>query len=164
MEIVIPPSSEEIEFQTDLRVLFKAFKGRQKEFNWLMTDLDISSITLEESELPSELKYWSNRDIWLSGDRLSEITDHNWIQYINGYFLAFARDLSYEDVMRENSSQVNNAKIRQSKRIHPLSIIDIEAHDSSYTFIITEDEDIISKIFSFFKQAYRCSDPYMLDI
>jgi len=31
-------------YHTDLRLVFRAFGGRQREFNWLITDLKSSSI------------------------------------------------------------------------------------------------------------------------
>jgi hypothetical protein len=70
---------------TDLRLVFEAFGGRQCEFNWLLTDVELN-------RYPPRLRYHPDFGLdtrWLSGTELSEIVEESDIQFIWGVLSGF---------------------------------------------------------------------------
>jgi len=71
---------------TDLRLVFEALGGRGREFNWLLTDIELNyyppGLTLERDVGRSKAK-------WLEGAELTDIVDANDVQFIWGVLSGF---------------------------------------------------------------------------
>lgn len=62
---------------TDLRVVFEALGGRQREFNWLLSDLVLGCCPAAFAHLNEE-----SAANWLSGEALTDIVEANRIQFV----------------------------------------------------------------------------------
>lgn len=83
MNLIIKDSSQ-MPLHTDIKLIFDALEGRQREFNWLIT----------EHETYSDI--FNEKIILLSGDELTDIVTHNKIQFIWGILSAFDKSIDID--------------------------------------------------------------------
>jgi hypothetical protein len=137
-----------MEFYTDLRLVFQAFGGRQREFNWLITDLECNTY-------PPGL-HWDNRPLWFSGQALTALVSSFNVQFIWGVLSGFPPHISldiqqlsvepYADGNRELWSP--NTTIQ-----HPYATIELVCWDSSATLLRCHDDDLTQEFRAFFPEA-----------
>lgn len=138
---------------TNFSWVFRALGERQREFNWLLTDLECIGF-------PPDLSYdeirSKNNKLWFSGDRLTEIVDTNSIQFIWGVLSGFRPDvkidlehLSIYPVAEGNSKLWQpNVKIQ-----HPLAEVEIICWDSAATILLSQDKDLTARFRNYFPDA-----------
>ncbi len=74
-------------YHTDLRLVFRAFGGRQREFNWLITDLKLNPYPPGLPYLPDVPRARERR--WLSGAELTDIVEAHDVQFDWGVLSGF---------------------------------------------------------------------------
>ena len=138
-------------FYTDLRTVFKAFGGRQIEFNWLLTNIECN---FHPDELQSALQ--SNHRAWLSGETLTRLVEQHDIQFIWGVLSGFTSDV----ILDPNHLEVvpyadgNRAFWASGVKIqHPLAVVELVCWDSSATLLLSRDADLTTRFRTFFPQA-----------
>ena len=127
---------------TDIKLIFDALDGRQREFNWL--------ITYPESYCyPSAEDLFKDTITLLSGDELTDIVTNNDIQFVWGILSAFDKsidiDINNLSVIPTFEGEWNyggeNVQVQ-----HPLATAEIVCVDSSYTLFVSKDEDLSNRI------------------
>jgi hypothetical protein len=138
---------------TDLRLVFEAFGGRQREFNWLLTDLELNCYPPGLTDRPVVR---SSDTRWLSGTELTEIVKEYEIQFIwgalSGFRLGVATDVAtlgtYPYADGNRALWEPNVSIQ-----HPLAEVEIVCWDSTATLLLSHDDDLTYRFRRFFPEA-----------
>ena len=139
-------------YHTDLRRVFVALDGRQREFNWLLTDLELD-------HYPPGLPYLADphQPRWMSGNALSAIIEAHDVQFIWGCSLASAPESpsTWRDSIRIRSPM---AMGRCGGRVVCRSSIRgrtwrSSAWDSGATILLSRDDDLSQRFRRYFPEA-----------
>lgn len=140
-------------FLTDLRLVFEAFGGRQREFNWLITDLELN-------HYPPGLPYGSDdRSLdarWLSGAELSQIVEENDIQFIWGVLSGFRVGVAIDVATLSTYPYADGNRALWEPTVsiqHPLAEVEIVCWDSTATLLLSRDDDLTERFRRFFPEA-----------
>lgn len=141
-------NSTRMGFHTDIHLIFQAFQGRQNEFNWLITNLEC---------YPEEaFQSLENEPLWLSGKQLTEITGKQRIQFVWAVLSGFNSDIKID---------LNNLEVQPLAEGHPSlwtahptiqhpnATVEIVCVDSSFTFLLSKDNDLSQRFRIFFPEA-----------
>lgn len=148
MNLIIKDSSQ-MPRHTDIKLIFDALEGRQREFNWLITEHECY-------RWPSGEDVFNERIVFLSGDELTDIVTHNNIQFVWGILSAFDKST---DIDTNNLSVIptfdgewkyGGEDVRTQ---HPLAVAEIVCVDSSYTIFLSRDEDLSNRFLKHFSDA-----------
>ena len=127
-------------FYTYLSHVFQGMQNAQKQYNWLITGCECYP------EDDAFQRLFDQEYCWLSGEELSDIIAKEDFQWIWGCLCGFSKDISIEDVLKYPlpSSQNYDGYYQNPVSVqHPLSSIEIIPTDSSWTLIISKDQNII---------------------
>jgi hypothetical protein len=142
-------------FYTDLQSVFRAFGGREVEFDWLITDLDCDVF-------PPELQPMNSAWV-LSGHTLHEVvmrqqppTQFNWGVF-SGIRGGAKIDLAHLEVTPYADG---NAGLWSGKPMIqcPGASVEIVCWDSRRTLLLTGDEDLTRGFRAYFPEARNLED------
>ncbi len=146
-------SSSRMPFHTNLRLVFEAFDGREREFNWLLTDLELNFY-------PPGLEYSGIDDResgrWRSGSELSDIVKAHEIQFIWGVLSGFPPGVTINPAALDvyPFADGNGSLWAPGARIqHPLADVEIVCWDGGATLLLSRDDDLTRRFRSFFLEA-----------
>jgi len=134
---------------TDIKLIFDALEGRQKEFNWLITEHETYC-------WPSGEDIFDEGIVLLSGDELTDIVTHNKIQFVWGILSAFDKsvdiDINNLDVVPtfDGEWKYGGEDVQPQ---HSLAIAEIVCVDSSYTIFLSKDEDLSNRLLMHYTDA-----------
>ncbi|MBN9648080.1 MULTISPECIES: DUF2691 family protein [Terrisporobacter] len=137
---------------TTLDEVFKGIENIQKQYNWLITDIECYP------EKQSNIELFSKEYCWLSGDELSEIIRGDNFQWIWGVFSGFSKSISKDDVLQFKLPYADGNKELWKDKLsiqHPLAEIEIIAWDSSKTLIISKNDNIINSFINYFYFSFE---------
>jgi len=138
---------------TDLRLVFEAFGGRQREFDWLLTDLELNRYPPGLAYRPESR---SSDARWLSGTELSEIVNTQDIQFIWGVLSGFPPGIAVDAVKRDTYPYADGNRALWAPNVsiqHPLAEVEIVCWDSSATLLLSRDDDLTGRFRRFFPEA-----------
>lgn len=141
--------SEQMPYHTDVRLIFDALEGRQKEFNWLITGHECVSWTSIIEALDEEV-------VFLSGEKFTDIVNENGIQFIWGILSAFDKSV---DIDVKNLAVLPNFDGKWKygggdvQTQHPLAVAEIVCVDSSYTIFLSKDDDLSRRFMKHYSDA-----------
>lgn len=135
---------------TDLKVLFEVLGGRERDFDWLLTELECNQLPLE---------FLPDREAWfVRGEVLSE-----WIrgqqhpaQFIWGVLTGFDRGTVVDvDDLRVVPCADGNSELWSGRpRIqYPDARVEIVCWDSGATILVTEVADLTARFRAGFAEA-----------
>ncbi len=138
---------------TDLQAVFHAFGGRQKEFNWLLTDIVAYSVPILSS-----LGETSQSSLWLTGTELTQLLTEaeRSIQFIWGVLSGFRPevDIKNQPISVYPFADGNPALWQPGVQIqHPLAEVEIVCWDSGYTLLLSRDQDLTARFRAYFPEA-----------
>ncbi len=143
MNLILKDSSQ-VPWHTDIKLIFDALEGRQREFNWLITGHETYPDIFNEGV------------ILISGDELTDIVTNNKIQFVWGILSAFDKsidaDISNLSVIPtfDEEWKYGGENVRTQ---HPLAIAEIVCVDSSYTIFLSKDEDLSNRFLRHYPDA-----------
>jgi len=135
---------------TDLRVVFEVLGGREREFDWLVTDVECN-------RLPRE--FLPERAAWFfDGETLSDFVRRRSdpVQFIWAVLTGFERGTSIDiaDPSAVPYADGNPDFWRGELRIqYPGAKVELVCWDSSSTLLITEDADLNARFRRGFREA-----------
>jgi hypothetical protein len=138
---------------TDLRLLFQAVGGRQRKFNWLITDLAYSRFgDLDKGSPP----FRHSGPHWVTGTDLTQIVEENDLQFewavLSGFSTRVVLDLDRLDV--EPYADGNPGFwVAQPHIQHPLAEVEIVCWDASAALLLSRDPTIGESFRRFFPEA-----------
>lgn len=142
-------SEKEEKYYTHMLKLINAIGGRDLNYNWLITDIEAyPQDNGELDKLITESKY-----LFLSTDEMINILEKNDFQWIWAVFSLIPKKYSKEEILKfEMPFAENNNDIYEDDPIiqHPLAEIEIDAVDSTFVQIISND----NRIMELFKKVY----------
>ncbi|MDC2864199.1 hypothetical protein [Bacillus sp. BP-3] len=139
---------------THLAPIFDAFQGREKEFNWLITDLEFA--TLQEEKLIRDYPTMSHQITWIAGKDLSALVNKYDPQFIFGVLSAFDKSINIDvnNLLIEPYADGNEELWVSNPKIqHPQATLEIVCWDSTLILLLSKDVDIDKKFKSYFKDA-----------
>jgi hypothetical protein len=148
MNLIIKDSSQ-MPIHTNIKLIFDALEGRQREFNWLITEHECYC-------WPSDKDIFNQGTVFLSGEELTNIVTQNNIQFVWGILSAFDKSTDID---------INNLSViptfdgewkyggENIQTQHPLAIAEIICVDSSYTIFLSKDEDLSNKFLRHYSDA-----------
>jgi hypothetical protein len=143
-----------MQYFTDMRVVFDSLNGKQIDYNWLITNIDLN-------QYPDE-SWFDAPYIWIAGKELSELIYNNNIQFIWALFSGFKKDVSFEEISLSTMPSVNiysdSDYWEGNYTQHPLAEIEIASWDSSYMTLISKDAELAIDFKSYFKEAESFQD------
>ena len=141
-------------YHTNMGKIFEAIENEQIKYNWLITNCEVYPIDRDIQKL------FSKEYIWISGEKLTEIIAKENFQIIWGVFSGFSKDINLEEVLQYELPFVdgNDGYWKDNLNIqHPLAEIEIAAIDSSFTILLSKNEDIAEKFISNFPMVQDLS-------
>jgi hypothetical protein len=139
-----------------MKVVFDSLKGKQLDYNWLITDAELNYYPDES---------WFNAPyIWMSGEELNELVYSHKIQFIWAVFSGFKKDISFNEVSMSTLPTVDiypDSDYWEGEYIqHPLAEVEIACWDSSYATFISNDEELAKNFKSHFEEAESLKEYY----
>ena len=139
---------------TDMQRVFQALGGRQREFNWLLTDC------ICYPQNPQTAALLQSDWCWLSGEELTELVEGENFQWIWAVLSGFDKSASFSDVLKYELPQAEDYNGFWSLPLrmqHSLAKVEIAAIDSSMTMIFSEDEELVRR----FREGFPESEDMM---
>ena len=133
--------SEGEEFFTYMSYVFNAIRGIQKEYNWLITNLEAYPKT------PKFIEYVNSDYVWLSGNELTEMVEIEDFQWIWAVLSGFPTSVTKEQVLQYDLPNADEHEGFYQNPItiqHPLAVVEIAPIDSSFVIIISRDDKIVN--------------------
>jgi hypothetical protein len=146
-------ASSRMAYPTDLRVVFEALGGRQREFNWLLTDLELNCYPPGLTYRP-DVRASGTR--WLSGTELSEIVEEHEIQFIWGVLSRFRLGVAIDVTTLGTYPYADGNRALWEPNVsiqHPLAEVEIVCWDSTATLLLCRDDDLTQRFRRFFPEA-----------
>ncbi|AGE76832.1 TPA: hypothetical protein ACR3Z0_000421 [Bacillus thuringiensis] len=141
---------------TVLASVFDSFQGREKEFNWLITDME--NVAHQEEKLIRDYPKMSHPIVWIAGEDLSNLVKKYNPQFIWGVLSAFDKSINIDinNLLVEPYANGNEGLWVPSPNIqHPQAKLEIVCWDSYVTLFFSKDEDIDDKFQDYFKSAKK---------
>lgn len=135
---------------TLMRRIFNAINQVQRNYNWLITDVNAYPND------PIFEKLVNEEYMWMTGDELTKMVEKEDFQWIWAVFSGFSPDINKEAIFEYKlpNVQENYDVWKNQPRIqHPLANIEILACDSSYVTIVSKHDSIVNDFMNFFKYS-----------
>ena len=143
----------EMAYFTDLRLVFRAIGDRQREFNWLVTDLECNWLEVRDGRAEP---LSGSGPYWLTGRELSRIIAEYEMQFIWAALSGFPPGV---EVDLDRLSVVPYADgnrgfwVHRPRIQHPLAEIEIVCWDSTSTLLLCRDRIIGKSFRRYFPEA-----------
>lgn len=144
----------EMRYFTDLRLMFRAIGDRQRDFNWLVTDLDCNWLDAQDGVPPPPLR--DSCPLWLTGEELTRLVAGYEMQFVWAVLSGFPPGVSLELRRLEviPYADCNPGFWVDDPRIqHPLAEIEIVCFDSSIVLLLSRDRSIGESFRRYFPEA-----------
>ena len=133
---------------TQMGKVFEAINNKQKEYNWLITDICDGA-----PEKIWELCSNEENFCWLTGEELSKIVEEQDVPWGWAVLSGFDKNISSSEVLLYPQPYADGYKgfWRNPLSIqHPLANLEIVAWDSSSILCFSRNEDIVKDFLNFF--------------
>lgn len=143
-------NSPRMPFHTDMQRVLRAFGGREREFDWLVTDLECN-------RFPAA--FLPEKDAWLlSGDEFADVVfgESDPVQYIWGVLTGLPRGTRVDlaQCSEVPFADGNGELWTETPRLQvPGAVVEVVCWDSSYTILVTTDADLSARFRSSFPEA-----------
>ncbi len=130
--------------------IFNAINQVQKNYNWLITDVNAYPND------PIFEKLVNEEYIWMTGDELTKMVEKEDFQWIWAVFSGFSPDVNKEAILKYELPYVqDNYEIwkNQPQIQHPLANTEILACDSSYVTIVSKHDRIVNEFMDSFRYS-----------
>ncbi|MHC4821704.1 MAG: hypothetical protein ACYTDX_08315 [Planctomycetota bacterium] len=151
--------SERVSLHTDLAAIVEALGDRITEFDWLTTDLETN---IPEGDWPGELEFGDEVPVITGKSLLALSRREDWIQFTWGILSGLprgmridARDLGHPPFANGNTTFWKGDPVLQ----FPGALVEIVCWDSTYTLLITGDDDLTQRFRAYLPEA-RDLDEY----
>ena len=155
------------QFYTYLDRVFQALEGKQRDYNWLITDSDILAHSDALERLNTKPTYFKQNGEWvpvpcqpwqfLSGDELTELVENDHAQWIWAVLSGFEKDVPLEEILKYPlpcadgyAGFWNNPPSIQ----HPLASVELVPWDSSLVLLLSKNK----KLAELFRAALPASE------
>ena len=144
----------EMAYYTDLRLVFRAIGDRQRDFNWLITDLKYGWLEVHGDADPPP--FTDSGPHWRTGEELTRLVAEHEMQFVwgvlSGFPLGVALNLDRLEV--EPYADGNPGFWVDEPRIqHPLAEVEIVCWDSTSTLLLCRDQFIGESFRQYFPEA-----------
>ncbi|HEY9877360.1 MAG TPA: hypothetical protein V6D29_02835 [Leptolyngbyaceae cyanobacterium] len=140
--------SSRMRSHTDIDLVFQSFQGRQKKFNWLITDFEC---------YPSEaLGSCETKPLWFTGEQLTEIVSKQRIQFVWAVLSGFDPNTTINPNSLEVEPRAEGHPTVWTERPtiqHPNAKVEIICCDSTFTILLSQDNDLSLRFRNFFPEA-----------
>lgn len=141
---------------TNIALVFQAFGGRQKEFNWLITNFEGHGVDDKSwgTRLP-DIAFGKEPKI-VNGSVLTEIVEQIDIQFIWGNLSGFASDVTLDVSQLEIVPWADGNRMFWSANVapqHPQAMVEMVCFDSSLTLLLSKDNDLSRRFRAFFPES-----------
>lgn len=142
-------------YHTDMALVFQSLGGRQKEFNWLITNFEGHALDDNWGTRLPDVAFGEEPKI-VSGSVLTEIFEQIEIQFIWGNLSGFAPDVALDLAELEVEPWADGNRMFWSANVapqHPRATVEIVCFDSSLTLLLSKDNDLSQRFRAFFPEA-----------
>lgn len=132
-----------------LKEILNAFNGLEKNYNWLLTDLDWS---YPEHHLDyfEDFRIFDSSDnclnsYWITGENLTKLANDNKVYFIWGVFSAFDKNQTIDlgEIKEEPYADGNPDFWGENPKIqHPKAIVELVFWDSSLILLLSKDNTL----------------------
>ena len=140
---------------TNIALVFQAFAGRQKEFNWLITNFEGHGVGDGWGTCLPDIAFGKEPKI-VSGLVLTEVVEQIDIQFIWGNLSAFAPDVKLDVAQMDVVPWADGNRMFWSANVapqHPQATVEIVCFDSSLTLLLSKDNDLSQRFRAFFPES-----------
>jgi hypothetical protein len=145
--------TEKFKFYTYLEHIFQAINNVQKDYNWLLTDIECNSY-------PLPLKF--NTDVFISGEEITNLSNGKTApQFIWGVLSGVPKDITIDvnNLDVEPYADGNGAFWKDNYNIqYPDAEIEIIAFDSSFFIFSTKIKEISDDFTKHFHEAVELNE------
>ena len=142
-------------YYTHLKRVFEAIKGRQREYNWLIT----YAVCCPRD--PEAAKMLEQDYCWIGGDELTELVNKEDFQWIWAVLSGFDKSVELSEALKyELPFADENERLWQKPASiqHPLAEVEIVAWDSSLTLLFSRRKEIVDDFRNFFPYSVNFED------
>lgn len=132
---------------TQIGKMFDAINNKQKEYNWLITDIDGAPEKIWECCKKGE------NFCWLTGEQLSEIVREQDVQWVWAVLSGFDKSISLSEILAHPHPYADGYRGFWENPLsiqHPLASVEIVAWDSSLTLCFSRNEELVRDFLNFF--------------
>lgn len=142
------------DYFTYMKSVFNGIKHAQKNYNWLITDL--------QDGMPSEFETCELYDFgmgaytWITGEKLTELVEKDDFQWVWAVLSGFPKCVSKNQVLQYEMPYADGYPGFWKNPIsiqHPLAVTEIVAWDASSVLVISEGDKIVEDFLEFFPLA-----------
>ena len=144
----------EMPYFTDLRLVFRAIGGRQRDYNWLITDLDYGWLGVHEDH--EQPPFIGGGPHWRTGEELSRLVAEYDMQFVWAVLSGFPPAVSLDlDRLAVVPYADGNAGFwaDEPQIQHPLAEVEIACWDSTSTLLLCRDRSIGESFRRYFPEA-----------
>lgn len=139
-----------------LKEILNSFNGLEKDYNWLLTDLEWSENHLEYFQ---DYRIFDDNDdrlnnFWITGENLTKLANQEDVYFIWGVFSAFKMNESLDlDSIQVEPYADGNPKfwVDNPEIQHPKAVAELILWDSSLILLLSKDTNITSNFRRTFK-------------
>ncbi|MDV7763784.1 hypothetical protein [Peribacillus sp. CSMR9] len=133
----------------ELKEILNSFNGLEKDYNWLLTDLDWSYQEncldyFEDYRIFDDL----HNNFWITGENLKKLANNKGFYFIWGVFSAFDKNekIDLDDIKVEPYADGNPNLWGETPNIqHPKAKVELVLWDSSAILLLSKDNDLSRK-------------------
>ena len=133
-----------------LKEILNSFNGLEKDYNWLLTDLDWAypENYLDYFEKYRIFEYNDNRlnkYYWITGENLTKLANNEEVYFIWGVFSAFDKNETIDlDAIKEEPYADGNPNfwVKNPEIQHPKAIVELVLWDSSLILLLSKANDL----------------------
>ncbi|WML46766.1 hypothetical protein RCG23_14065 [Neobacillus sp. PS3-34] len=136
----------------ELKEILNSFNGLEKNYNWLLTDLDWSYpenyLDYFEEYREFEESATALNNYWITGENLTKLAKNKDVYFIWGVFSAFEKNekIDLNEIKVEPYADGNpNFWIDNPKIQHPKAVVELVLWDSSSILLLSKDNVLSNK-------------------
>ena len=141
-------------YYTDLALVFRALDGGQREFDWILTNVDC--IAFDRKALPRELRPPTDKPAVYTGAALSDLVAERKIQFVWAVLSGFLpNELPDPESLDPYPFADGNPGFWQPRPSiqHPRAVVEIVSFDSSATLLLSKRVELSRRFRAFFSDA-----------
>lgn len=144
----------EMPYFTDLRLVFRAIGDRQRDFNWLITDLEYGWLGVHEDD--EQPPFIGSEPHWRTGEELTRLVAEHDMQFVWAVLSGFPPGVSldlYRLAVVPYADGNAGFWVDEPRIQHPLAEVEIVCWDSTSTLLLCRDRSIGESFRQYFPMA-----------
>ncbi len=141
---------------TDLRILFNRVNNFQREYNWLLSDMECYYNDKKNDAI------FHSEYTFLTGDEITDIVNSDDIHWAFAVCSGFAKNISLKDILKHKLPYADGNPDFWKDDVnlqHPLATVELVPWDSTFFLFLSKNDELVDE----FMKAYPLSYDLVTD-